>query len=176
MRIVAFIQAILLLTTSLIPEGRVLLGGHEACAGECGCSAESRREGTCCCSSAKQSPSADCNASGKASKSCCSAASEDKSSAVTNYCCSKSASPRSCCSSKGGGNSKRQPSPRWGVISTCGCGEYAATSILHAPRTVVSGVRVQGSHDRIEACLIFDQRCNAERPAPATPPPKSSSC
>ncbi len=62
------------------------------------------------------------------------------------------------------------------VISTCGCGEYSATLVVHAPRTVVRGVRVQSAYACPESCLTVDDGCTAERSAPATPPPKSFSC
>lgn len=172
MKLLALIQALLLLTTSLVPEGRVLLSGG-SCAGECGCSADSRRSGTCCCSA---TPSSESSGDASDTSSCCQAGKLDAADSVASSCCNRKGAPKSCCSENSSPRKQREPTPDWGVITTCGCGEYNATLVLHAPRTVVRGVRVHSAHARPESCLTVDDACTAERSAPATPPPKSSSC
>ncbi|APZ94221.1 hypothetical protein Fuma_03845 [Fuerstiella marisgermanici] len=172
MKLLALIQALLLLTTSLVPEGRVLLSGG-SCAGECGCSADSRRSGTCCCSTA---PPSESSRDSSDADSCCQSGKSERVNSAPASCCSRKGAPKSCCSEDSSPRKQREPTPDWGMISTCGCGEYSATLVLHAPRTVVRGVRVQGTYARPESSLTIDECCNAERSAPATPPPKSSSC
>ncbi len=172
MRILALIQALLLLTTSLVPEGRVLLSGG-SCAGECGCSADSRRSGTCCCSTA---PSSDSSRKTSDADNCCQAERPDAADSTASSCCNRKGATKSCSSDDSGSRIRREPTPDWGMISTCGCGEYSATLVVHAPRTVVRGVRVQSAYACPESCLTVDDGCTAERSAPATPPPKSFSC
>ncbi len=172
MKLLALLQTLLLLTTSLIPEGRVMMAGAGACTGECGCSSESREAGNCCCSKAEQEQPAKSQERETARTSCCKKATPSE-----KTCCSGKSSLRPCCSKSNDSDGNRDAVPECGVISTCPCGSsFVDASVIHGPRTVVTRVQIQSGRNWIRSCTILDDCCSPERPAPATPPPKSSTC
>lgn len=171
MKLLAILQLFTLFIT-FVPEGRMLIErGH--CRGECGCSADARKDGTCCCSQATNQSAA----SERKSESCCSQSASDQ----QKRCCAvksetsidrKPAQKRCCSASK-----RRQPPSPAGVISSCPCGsDVIDVMILHAPRTSVQLVGVQNGHPAFLTVAIVSETWPAGGEQPATPPPERLPC
>ena len=186
MKLAAALQILLLLATTLLPEGRYSLAPGGSCAETCGCSKESRSAGSCCCSKKAALPKAAGTAS---AKSCCASAKSCSASgkvADTKSCCQKAASTarcgraasaaRTCCQQKDAGTGK-QSSPPWSVVSQCPCGtDSAELHVVCMPRTRAISCAVQSQPETCERLVVTDDMCSPLPPAPATPPPQSFPC
>lgn len=180
MRLFALLQIALLLTTSILPEGRMLLSQAQVCSdGECGCLAESRRNGTCCCSTKsrdERDSESRCRQSGDE------ATSEDS----TSVCCSRKVKSRpsedcheACCSTK------PSPATRYDkaadvletAVSGCSCGGNSPVVwVCHMPRTLPTRVPSPAFTWTHEVNVPVDDRRQRKVDEPPAPPPDNACC
>lgn len=182
MKFSALLQIVLLLITSLIPEGRLALTQSSDCRGTCACSAQARHNGACCCTHRKTSRSD----TGRQPRRCC----EHRSSGRTS---GSGTEARSCCSGKSGAHKIRSDTHRnpaapappareraglpQGMIVSCPCGgDASATLVLHAPRTAVSRAQLTCLPDFFVAYVPVSEGCAPAGDPPDRRPPKSHSC
>ncbi len=166
MRILATIQILLLLMTTLLPEGRFPVLAM-SCDSTCGCSAESKESGPCCCTRSKKS-----TAKATTSRSCCSGQSR------------KTNKPK-CCSghSNRPSQEKHDSRPRDRdligkmVVEKCPCGsDDAGFAVVHSPRNSAVNAQVQTTQDRCALNTLTSKDRTAEGHPPDVPPPQLSCC
>lgn len=178
MRLIALLQIALLLTTSILPEGRILMSQSRMCdGGECGCSAEARNGGTCCCTIKTQGDResddrCEQNSDGDATVAestgrCCSLTTRQDDSARDS--CSTKAAPIAGCG---------QPTDALvGTVSSCACGEDSpGVWVSHMPQTMP--ILVTAPEITFTGSLkapVDDQR-HRKVDKPPTPPPNAIFC
>ena len=178
MRLLALLQIALLLTTSILPEGRMLMSQAQTCdSGECGCSTESRNNGTCCCSTKTQSDSE--SESHSAQNTAVKVTVADS----TEHCCSQttveSTSAEDSCATK--------PSPIAGcgqptesltaTVSSCPCGgELPAVWVSHMPQTLAVRVPAPAVTCTQSLRTHIDEERQPNVDEPPTPPPNATVC
>lgn len=165
MRILALLQIVLLLATSLVPEGRHLLSAKTQCGSDCACSAESRQAGTCCCSGKTKASDVDADTDAEPAKGCsnCKAAV-----AKATECCSQT---KSCC--KAGPRSGKSNCHQE-AISACPCGSDAyELVVITMPRTGPLRVHLESPCNVEMPSTILDERCDSAISEPESPPPKA---
>jgi hypothetical protein len=168
MKLVALFQALLLLSTTVLPEGRYLLAPGAVCEDGCKCTTESREAGMCCCSQNKSAATK----SDKTANSCCAAGGDSQ----VESCCSKNDTTKTCCQTKSR-STRKQNSPVWGIVGQCPCGsDSAEVHVLCMPRTRVQHASLQSPLQRHCVIDVDDESCSPQLPAPATPPPQNHSC
>ncbi len=177
MRPLAFLQIALLLTTSILPEGRILMSQAHGCSdGKCECSAKSQQNGSCCCSAKKQdeedSESRCGHHDGKASSDdaarvCCSTASA-KSELSEECCLTESSSVGSC---------EESASDSIATVSSCPCNaDSPVVWVCHLPRTLPTRVPAPAIVWTRELNTLGDDRRVRQVDAPPTPPPDNMPC
>ncbi len=178
MRLLAFLQIVLLLTTSIFPEGRMLMSQSVTCStGECDCSAELRRNGSCCCSSDKRVESdsvARCQQTGdhdsgvaESAGSCCARKTEKNTAAGIN--CAAKQTPVA--------SNEQFAEVLITTVSACPCdSDSQVVWVSHMPRMLpvcVPAAVITWTQGL--TALIDDQR-RRKVDEPPTPPPNSTVC
>ena len=182
MRLFACLQIALLLTTSILPEGKILLSQAQVCNdGECGCSAESRQNGTCCCSTKKER--------GERDSECRSGQSGDEATAdnSASVCCSKESltgkpsenSSETCCSTKPSPASRcdKATDVLMSAVSGCSCGgDSPVVWVCHMPRTLPVRIPSPALALTQEVNVLVDDQRQPKVDEPPTPPPDDRVC
>ena len=166
MKLFAILQILLLVGTSLLPEGPYLRGPSSQCANGCGCTAETRRAGQCCCTR-------------RQTASCC-----DKS-AASKSCNSKRAPGRSCCSTRSKSAATGTPKSRRyakqhrtpkspnGLVSGCPCGGPSpGLHLLHMPRDTPDYATLLNGYSFCAPLVVSNDVYSPFTSLPPTPPPK----
>lgn len=178
MRLLALLQIALLLTTSILPEGRMLMSRAQTCdGGECGCSSESRNNGTCCCSTKTQSD-------GELESHCA----QNTADAVTvadstGHCCSQTTVE----STSTEDSRPTKPLPSAGcdkpteslaaTVSSCPCGgELPAVWVSHMPQTLAVRVPAPAVTCTQSLRTHIDAQRRPKVDEPPTPPPNATVC
>jgi hypothetical protein len=180
MRLLAFLQIALLLTTSILPEGRILMSQAQTCdGGECGCSAESRNNGTCCCSTKAQSD--------RESESLCAqnTAGEVTVAGSTGHCCPQTTVASNPTEDSCPPKPKPKPiarcgqptEPRTATVSSCLCGgELPVVWVSHMPQTLPVRVSTPAVTGTQSLKASSDEKRRPKADEPPTPPPNATVC
>lgn len=184
MKWLAVIQMLLLIGTSIVPDGYRPTAATQ-CAGQCGCSKQQREKGSCCCSGTRSSSDRsddDHPTTKKTSTSCCSRSESSRDNfKASSSCCSASdhdaANSERCCSKKSGSSTGRTHIPAKPQIGRCPCGDASiAASVLHAPRVAPLRTQIPCSVLQPQIVMMDGGRVLCERDQPPVPPPRRSCC